>query len=50
VKVQTGLRQDGLVEVIGEVRGGDQVVTAGQQRLMRDGQEVRSHAEARASK
>jgi len=42
VKVQTGLRQDGLVELIGDVRGGDQVVIAGQQRLMRDGQEVRS--------
>ncbi|MEY3154088.1 MAG: hypothetical protein RL109_506 [Pseudomonadota bacterium] len=42
VKVQTGLRQDGLVELIADVRGGDQVVIAGQQRLMRDGQEVRS--------
>ncbi|MBM3339484.1 MAG: efflux RND transporter periplasmic adaptor subunit [Betaproteobacteria bacterium] len=50
VKIQTGLRQDGLVEVIGELRGGDQVVVAGQQRLMRDGQEVRSLAEARGSK
>ncbi|MFN5808260.1 MAG: efflux transporter periplasmic adaptor subunit, partial [Burkholderiales bacterium] len=42
VKVQTGLRQDGLVELIADVRGGDQVVIAGQQRLIRDGQEVRS--------
>lgn len=50
VKIQTGLRQDGLVEVIGELRGGDQVVVAGQQRLMRDGQELRSLAEARGSK
>ncbi|NBO96780.1 MAG: efflux RND transporter periplasmic adaptor subunit, partial [Betaproteobacteria bacterium] len=50
VRIQTGVRQDGLVEVIGEVRGGDQVVIAGQQRLMRDGQEVRSFSQAGASK
>jgi len=50
VKVQTGLREDGLVELIGAVHAGDQVVIAGQQRLMRDGQEVRSFAEARGGR
>jgi len=46
VKIQTGLRQEGLVELIGAVQAGEQVVIAGQQRLMRDGQEVVSRAAA----
>ena len=46
VKIQTGLRQDGLVELSGEIRAGEQVVVAGQQRLMRDGQEVAVSSDA----
>jgi len=41
VKVETGLRRDGRVEVVSGLSAGDQVVTAGQLRLNRDGQEVR---------
>jgi membrane fusion protein (multidrug efflux system) len=41
VKVEPGLRTEGLAEVRGDLKPGDLVVTAGQQRLMRDGQEVK---------
>jgi membrane fusion protein (multidrug efflux system) len=41
VDVQTGARQDGLVEVVRQLAEGDQVVVAGQQRVQRDGQAVR---------
>lgn len=41
VKVEPGLRTEGLAEVRGNLKPGDLVVTAGQQRLMRDGQEVK---------
>lgn len=40
-KVETGLRRDGWVEIRSGLAFGDQVVTAGQLRLQRDGQEVR---------
>jgi membrane fusion protein (multidrug efflux system) len=39
--VETGLRSDGRVEVTSGLALGDQVVSAGQLRLQRDGQEVR---------
>ena len=41
VKVVTGLRRDARVEVVSGLSVGDQVVTAGQLRLQRDGQDVR---------
>lgn len=41
VKVEAGLRRDARVEVVAGLSLGDQVVTAGQLRLQRDGQEVR---------
>lgn len=41
VPVKVGLRQDGRVEVISGLKEGETVVTAGQLRLQRDGQEVR---------
>lgn len=37
VEVQVGIRRPGQVEILGGVREGDTVVTAGQQRLQRDG-------------
>lgn len=40
-KVETGIRRDAKVEVRSGLKAGDQVVTAGQLRLQRDGQEVR---------
>jgi membrane fusion protein (multidrug efflux system) len=40
-KVVIGLRRDGRVEVVSGLAFGDVVVTAGQLRLQRDGQEVR---------
>jgi membrane fusion protein (multidrug efflux system) len=40
-KVQTGLRREGKVEIVQGLSVGDAVVTAGQLRLQRDGQEVR---------
>ena len=46
VRVEPGLRIEGLAEVRGEVKAGDLVVTAGQQRLMRDGQELKVQAAA----
>lgn len=46
VDVQTGARQDGLVEVVRQLAEGDQVVVAGQQRVQRDGQTVRVAAPA----
>jgi len=39
--VKPGLRSDGKVEILSGLSEGDQVVTAGQLRLQRDGQEVR---------
>ncbi len=41
VRVRTGLRRDGKVEIVEGLRGGDQVVTAGQLKLTRDATEVR---------
>ena len=41
VKVETGIRRDGKVEVLSGVAPGDLVVTAGQLRISRDGMEVR---------
>lgn len=41
VKVETGLRRDARVEILSGLAFGDQVVTAGQLRLQRDGQDVR---------
>jgi len=41
VRVRTGLRRDGKVEIVEGLRGGDQVVTAGQPKLTRDATEVR---------
>lgn len=40
-RVRTGVRRDGKVQILEGVRGGDLVVTAGQQKLARDGSEVR---------
>lgn len=40
-KVSVGIRRDGKVEVVSGLAEGDVVVTAGQLRLQRDGQEVR---------
>ena len=40
-RIEIGLRQQGRVEVMSGLALGDQVVTAGQLRLQRDGQEVR---------
>jgi membrane fusion protein (multidrug efflux system) len=40
-KVETGLRRDARVEILAGLAAGDLVVTAGQLRLQRDGQEVR---------
>lgn len=40
-KIQTGIRRDGKVEVTSGLQPGDQVVSAGQLRLQRDGMEVR---------
>lgn len=41
VRVRTGLRRDGRVEIVEGVRSGEQVVTAGQLKLRPDGGEVR---------
>jgi membrane fusion protein (multidrug efflux system) len=41
IAVKPGLRSDGKVEILSGLSEGDQVVTAGQLRLQRDGQEVR---------
>jgi membrane fusion protein (multidrug efflux system) len=41
IAVKPGLRTDGKVEILSGLSEGDQVVTAGQLRLQRDGQEVR---------
>ncbi|MCL4744613.1 MAG: efflux RND transporter periplasmic adaptor subunit [Burkholderiaceae bacterium] len=41
VKVKTGIRRDGRVEIVEGVKAGDLVVTAGQLRLPRDAMEVR---------
>lgn len=41
VRVRTGLRRDGLVEIVEGIRGGEQVVTAGQLKLAPEGSEVR---------
>jgi len=40
-KVRPGVRRDGRVEIVEGLASGDQVVVAGQQRLVRDGQPVR---------
>jgi membrane fusion protein (multidrug efflux system) len=40
VPVRLGVRRDGLVELLGEVKAGDRIVTAGV-RVQRDGQPVR---------
>lgn len=41
VRVRTGLRRDGRVEIVDGVRSGEQVVTAGQLKLAPEGDEVR---------
>ena len=41
VRVRTGLRREGRVEIVEGVRAGELVVTAGQVKLNRDGTEVR---------
>ncbi len=41
VRVTTGLRRDGRVEIVEGIRGGEQVVTAGQLKLAPEGSEVR---------
>jgi membrane fusion protein (multidrug efflux system) len=41
VEVKVGVRRPGQVEVVGELQPGDMVVTAGQQRVQRDGTLVR---------
>jgi len=41
VRVRTGLRRDGRVEIVDGLRGGEQVVTAGQPKLTREASEVR---------
>jgi membrane fusion protein (multidrug efflux system) len=40
-KVETGMRRDARVEILAGLSAGETVVTAGQLRLQRDGQEVR---------
>ena len=40
-KVSTGIRRDGKVEVLGNLAAGDLIVTAGHQKLSKDGIEVR---------
>jgi len=40
-KIEIGLRRDARAEVLAGLSAGDQIVTAGQLRLQRDGQEVR---------
>jgi len=40
-RIETGLRRDGKVEVVKGLSVDDRVVTAGQLRLQRDGQEIR---------
>ena len=40
VQVKTGLRREGLVEIVRGLNAGDKVVVSGQQRLGRDGQAV----------
>jgi membrane fusion protein (multidrug efflux system) len=39
--VVTGIRRDGVVELVSGVQAGDMVITAGQLKLQRDGQDVR---------
>ena len=41
VEVKVGVRRPGRVEIIGSLKAGDAVVTAGQQRVQRDGTVVR---------
>ncbi|RPH61551.1 MAG: efflux RND transporter periplasmic adaptor subunit [Burkholderiales bacterium] len=41
VRVRTGMRRDGKVEIVEGVHDGDLIVTAGQPKLTRDGAEVR---------
>jgi membrane fusion protein (multidrug efflux system) len=41
VRVRTGLRRDGRVEIVEGLRGGEQIVTAGQLKLAPEGSEVR---------
>lgn len=41
VSVVTGIRRDGVVELVSGISAGDLVITAGQLKLQRDGQEVR---------
>ena len=41
VRVRTGLRRDGKVEIVDGLNGGDQVVIAGQPKLTREATEVR---------
>jgi membrane fusion protein (multidrug efflux system) len=40
-KIRTGQRRDGRVEVVEGLQPGAQVVTAGQLKIQRDGQQVR---------
>jgi membrane fusion protein (multidrug efflux system) len=48
VKVRVGVRREGKVEIVEGLDAGDQIVVAGQQRLVRDGQPVRAVAAGQA--
>ena len=49
VEVKLGIRRPGQVEILAGLNAGDTVVTAGQQRIQRDGTEVKSMSPASAS-
>ena len=49
VEVKVGVRRPGRVEISGDIKPGDTVVTAGQQRVQRDGTVVRGGDVARAA-
>ncbi len=48
VEVKLGIRRPGQVEILAGLNAGDTVVTAGQQRIQRDGTEVKSMSPASA--